>query len=150
MARKTKKEIERLKALTEQIYLTDSKINQKQLAEKIGVTEKTIASWIKKGSWEDKRVSLLTTKSNQLSFFYTQLDNLNKVINERENAYADSKEASTIINITAAIKNLETETSIGDIIQVAKDFIQYVAGADYEQSKTITKLFDEYINYKIV
>lgn len=150
MARKTKEETERLKALAQQIYLTDARITQKQLAEKIGVTEKTISDWIKKGNWEDKRVSLLTTKSNQLSFLYTQLDNLNKAINERENAYADSKEANTIIQLTSAIKNLETETSIGDIIQVAKDVIQYVAGGDYEQSKTITKLFDEYINYKIV
>ncbi|WP_233861002.1 helix-turn-helix transcriptional regulator [Tenacibaculum piscium] len=150
MARRTKEQTERLKQLAQHLYLSDNQASQKQLSEKIGVTEKTISNWINDGNWEDRRLSLLTSKSNQLNRLYRQLDALTKSIENRANNFADSKEASTIINYTASIKNLETETSIGDIIQVAKDFVQFVAGSDYDHSKQITKLFDEFINSKIV
>lgn len=147
MARLKKTESDRLNKLSEHIYITDERITIKTLSEKVGVSEKTLREWAKKGKWEGKRVSLLTTKSHQLSFLYNQLQNINKTIADRdENNFADTKEANTIIQLTAAIKNLETETSLGDIIQVAKDFIDFVGKNDLELSKTIAKQFDIYIN----
>ncbi len=151
MARRSKKDTERLKQLAEHLYLADSQIIIKALAEKVGVTEKTLSKWAKDGKWNDKRTSLLTTKNNQLSFLYGQLKNLNQAIADRkDNPFASNKEADTIIKLTAGIKNLETETSLGDIIQTAKEFIDYVSESDYEKAKEITKLFDGFINYKAV
>lgn len=149
MARRTKEQTERLKQLAEHLYLADNKITIKALAEKMGVTEKTLSKWIEAGKWDDKRTSLLTTKSQQLTFLYKQLQNLNNTIaNRKESNYADSKEANTIIQLTAAIKNLETETSLGDIIQTAKEFVEYISESNYEKAKEITKLFDGFINSK--
>ncbi len=149
MARRTKEQTERLKQLAEHLYLADTKITVKALAEKLGVTEKTLSKWIEEGKWNDKRISLLTTKSQQLSFLYTQLQNLNNVIaNREEQNYANSKEANTITQLTAAIQKLETETSLGNIIQVAKEVVEYVGESDYEKAKEIAKIFDGFINYK--
>ncbi len=147
MARRTKEQTEQIKENAAYRYITDNTITIRQLAQKVGVTEKTLSNWAKEGKWKEKRISLLTTKSNQLAFLYNQLQNLNKTIAERDNNnYADTKEANTIIQLTTAIKNLETETSLGDIIQVAKNFTDFVNKTDNELAKEIVKQFDVYIN----
>lgn len=124
-------------------------LTQKEIAERVSVTEKTIASWIKKEKWESLKKSLLTTKQNQLGFFYDQLDFLNNDIAAREFKVADGKEADTIIKLTAAINRLETETSIGDTVEVARNFIEFVRPQDLELAKTITNLFDVFITAKM-
>ena len=62
MARKTKAEQERLKELAEHLYTSDTRITKKEVAEKVGVTQNTIAKWIDLGKWDEKRISLVTTK----------------------------------------------------------------------------------------
>jgi transcriptional regulator with XRE-family HTH domain len=124
-------------------------LTQKEIAERVSVTEKTIASWIKKEKWESLKKSLLTTKQNQLGFLYDQLDFLNTDIASREFKVAAGKEADTIIKLTAAINRLETETSIGDTVEVARNFIEFVRPQDLELAKTITNLFDVFITAKM-
>jgi transposase len=124
-------------------------ITQKEIASRVSVTEKTLANWIKAGKWESLRKSLLTTKQAQLSFLYDQLDFLNTDISERDYKVAVGKEADTIIKLTAAINRLETETSIGDTVEVARHFIEFVRPQDLELAKTITNLFDVFITAKM-
>lgn len=124
-------------------------ITQKEIAERISVTEKTLTKWIKDGKWESLKKSLLTTKQNQLSFLYDQLDFINTDISKRDYKVAVGKEADTIIKLTAAINRLETETSIGDTVEVARNFIEFVRPQDLELAKTITNLFDVFITAKM-
>lgn len=124
-------------------------LTQKEIAERVSVTEKTLAKWIKEGKWDSLKKSLLTTKQNQLSFLYDQLDFLNTDISKRDFKVAVGKEADTIIKITAAINRLETETSIGDTVEVARNFIEFVRPQDLELAKTITNLFDVFITAKM-
>jgi len=124
-------------------------ITQKEIASRVSVTEKTLANWIKAGKWDSLKKSLLTTKQNQLSFLYDQLDFLNTAIADREYKVAIGKEADTIIKLTAAINRLETETSIGDTVEVARHFIEFVRPQDLELAKTITNLFDVFITAKM-
>lgn len=124
-------------------------LTQKEIAERVSVTEKTLTSWIKKEKWDGLKKSLLTTKQTQLAFLYDQLDFLNTDISKRDFKVADGKEADTIIKLTAAINRLETETSIGDTVEVARNFIEFVRPQDLELAKTITNLFDVFITAKM-
>lgn len=144
MALRKAQEKEYAKAL----YLAGG-LTQKEIAERVSVTEKTLAKWIKEGKWESLKKSLLTTKNNQLSFLYDQLDFLNTDISKRDFKVAVGKEADTIIKITAAINRLETETSIGDTVEVARQFIDFVRQQDLELAKIITNLFDVFITAKM-
>lgn len=144
MALKKAQEKEYAKAL----YLAGG-LTQKEIAERAGVTEKTLTRWIREGKWDDLKKSLLTTKQSQLSFLYNQLDFLNTDISKRDFKVATAKEADTIIKITAAIQRLETETSIGDTVEVARHFIEFVRPQDLELAKTITNLFDVFITAKM-
>ncbi|MBS7234063.1 DDE transposase family protein [Flavobacterium psychroterrae] len=124
-------------------------LTQKEIAERVSVTEKTLAKWIKEGKWENLKKSLLTTKQNQLSFLYDQLDFLNTDISKRDFKVAVGKEADTIVKISASINRLETETSIGDTVEVARNFIDFVRSQDLELAKKITNLFDVFITAKM-
>lgn len=162
-------------------------LTQKEIAEKVGVTEKTLCKWIKDGKWETLKKSLLTTKQSQLSELYDQLEFINNEIKTRPIVYdfplfllkpikvkdedgserleypvfnkedypikignvATSKDADIISKITSSIKRLETETSIGDTVEVARAFIEFVRPQDLELAKKITNLFDAFINAKI-
>lgn len=128
-----------------QILYTKERLSGKEIAERVGVSEKTISNWKEKYLWEQLRKSLLVTKEEQLRKLYNQLDFITTKIEERENAVADTKEADVISKITSAIKQLETETSIAEIFEVGKQFIQFVRSDDIEMAKTITGFYDAFI-----
>lgn len=128
-----------------QILYTKERLSGKEIAERVGVSEKTISNWKEKYLWEQLRKSLLVTKEEQLRKLYNQLDFITTKIEERENAVADTKEADVISKITSAIKQLETETSIAEIFEVGKQFIQFVRSDDIEAAKTITGFYDAFI-----
>lgn len=60
-----------------------------------------------------------------------------------------SKEADIISKITSSINKLETETSIGEIVDVAKQIIQFTQGIDLDFAKQLTEYFDLFIKQKM-
>lgn len=136
------------KEFAKALYLAGG-ITQKEIAERVKVTEKTLTKWVKEGKWDSFKKSLLTSKQNQLSFFYDQLDWINTEISKRDYKVATSKEADGIIKLTSAINKLETETSIGDTVEVARNFIEFVRPQNLELAKQITNLFDVFITAKM-
>ena len=62
---------------------------------------------------------------------------------------ATSKEADVISKITSSINKLENETSIGHIVEVAQEMIEFVREIDFEKAKEMTTFFDLFINHKM-
>ena len=60
--------------------------------------------------------------------------------------FANSKDADIIAKLTGAIKKLETETNIGDTVDVAKKIIQFIGTQDIAFANVLTKYCDAYIN----
>lgn len=130
------------------LYLTERGITQKEIAERTGVTEATVCGWVKKFGWDTMKKSLLTTKDEQLSMLYSQLDAANNAIINRDDGakFPTAKEADAILKITAAISRLETETNIGDKMSIGREFLMYVRKvSDFEVSKNIGRLFNDYV-----
>lgn len=63
--------------------------------------------------------------------------------------FPTSKEANTLIAITNNIKKLETETSIGEIYEVATGFLDFLKPQKFELYKELVPLFDAFINSKL-
>lgn len=164
---------------------TEKNLTQKEIAEKAGVTEKTLIKWINENDqqWKKLRNSLMTTKPHQIKMLYGQLERLNEQIQTRKIVYdvpeqllkpikvkdasgkekleypkfneqdypikignfPTSKESDTIVEITNAINKLEGETSVGDMVQVAMMFCEFVRDIDFEQAQKISELFDMFI-----
>lgn len=139
---------EQKKDYARQLYLNDSSITQAEIAEKVGVSKVTVCKWVKEGKWQELQTSLLVGKEEQLSRLYRQLKLLNDAIEDREEGknFAGSKDADAILKITAAIRNLETETNIAEKMATGKEFLAFVrktSGFDF--SKEVAKLFNAYI-----
>jgi transposase len=148
MANELNKEAKKL--LAKDLFLT-GKRQQKEIAKMVGVSENTIGRWVKDGKWELLRSSLTTTKESILANYYAQLASINNIIAERKEGEraATSKEADQIIKLSAAIKNLETETGIAEITSVCTGVCEFVRQFDVDKAKEISELFNAYIEYKM-
>ena len=68
---------------------TEKNLTQKEIAEKAGVTEKTVTKWIGENDYEWRKLkkSLMTSKANQIKSYYEQLERLNDEIKDRKILY---------------------------------------------------------------
>lgn len=131
----------------ELLYM-QNQLNQKEIAEKVGVAEKTIRQWKEKYCWEQMRKSLLTSKSQIISFLYNVLDRLKTKV-EAEEGIGDTKIADMVVKYTAAIKNLETETSIGELMEAGKRFHKYMQAIDPDQALQMLNNYDGFIKEQL-
>lgn len=131
------------------LYLT-GQYNQKEIAEIIGTSEKTLSKWVNDpaGKWDDLKTSLLTTRNNELGRLYKMLKVMNDSLDEKSELRIpiNSKDADAVLKLTQAIKNLEIETSIAEKVDVGTEFINMVSKEDTALAKQISKWFDIYLN----
>jgi transposase-like protein len=140
--------IKQKKEWAQQLYC-DGSNTQKAIADKIGVSEKTLSKWVNEEKWEKLRKSLLISKQEQLANMYDQLSEINEAIRKKPQGerYANSKEADIMAKITASIEQLEEETNITDVFEVGKRFITFLQNHDFEKSKEVVDLYDAFIKH---
>lgn len=140
--------IKQKKDFAKQLFLNDKGITQAEIADRVGVSKVTICKWVNEGKWDEMRTSLLVGKDMQLSWLYRQLEQWKDTVEQREDGkqLLTSKEADAVVKITAAIKNLETETNTAEKIATGKEFLAFVRKTcGLDQSKEIARLFNAYI-----
>lgn len=150
MAKMTRADIETKKSLAFTLYV-DNGFEQKLIAEKIGVTEKTISKWKQEGNWEDSRQEARTGISKRRKRILATLDNVLANIEQREppKNVPDTKESDTITKLTAAIQNLETELSLAHISEAGKQFVSYVQQAyGKDEAVRVVDLWHEFLMIK--
>jgi transposase-like protein len=123
-------------------------VSQKEIAAKVGTSENTITKWKEAGNWDKLRKSMLTTKTEILRNLYNILDKINGKLKE-EDSIGDTKIADMYVKYTAAIKNLETETSIGQIAEVARMFVNWLQTIDPQFALTVLNHFDKFIKEQL-
>lgn len=131
------------------LLYTQENLTQKEIAEKVGVSEQTITKWVnaENEEWKRLRQSIIVTKKEQLSRIYEQIDEINVSIRSREpgKRYADSKEADTLVKLTTAARNLESEASVSDAIEVGKKFLGWLKPLAPAKAREIAVMFDDFI-----
>lgn len=120
--RHEKETIQRKKEYAKLLFTTQGVTVQKELAERVGVSAVTMNKWVHEEGWESLRASVILTKENELHRFYMQVTELNDYIQLKEvgHRFANSKEADTLVKLSGAIRQLETDTSVADTIEVLK------------------------------
>lgn len=138
--------IEQKKEWAQHLYCSNI-LTQKAIAEKVGVSEKTLSKWVNDGNWDRLRKSLLISKQEQLANLYEQLSEINEAIKKKPEGerYADSRQADIMSKITSSIEQLEEETNLTDIMEVGKRFIVFIQQQDFEKSKEVVVLYDAFI-----
>ena len=124
---------------------------QAEIAERVGVSRVTVNNWIGKGNWEQLKASITITREEQLKNLYRQLAELNNAIMGKPEGerFPNAAEADTISKLSNAIKKLETEVGLADIISVFSDLLKWVRTYDSTQAKEITPLLDAFVKSKL-
>lgn len=146
----TELSIQQKKEWAKTLYLKEN-LTQLEIAERVGVSRVTVNNWINKNGWEMLRTSITITREEQLKSLYRQLAELNNAImNQPEGKrFPNTAEADTISKLSNAIKKMETEVGLADIISVFSDLLKWVRAHDPERAREISPLLDAFVKSKI-
>ncbi|WP_312399509.1 transposase [Chryseobacterium sp.] len=127
-------------SIAQDLYLETDK-TQKEIAEIVGVTEKTLGKWKWDGEWELLK-SASTVTSRKI------IDNLYKRAYElSENP---KSKPDDIIKIANSIEKLSNKkVTVSHIINVFKDFTAYAFNQDADLAKKINLMQKKYVDFKI-
>lgn len=140
--------IDQKKEFAKLLYVRE-RLTQKEVAERADVSEATMSKWVREYAWEKLRRSLMVTKQEQIGRLYDQIEALNAEIEAREIKVPNNKEADVLSKLTAALRNLETEISIGEIVEVGMEFCDYVRQQAPDKIGDVVSLFDGFIKTAI-
>lgn len=142
---KTKADIESKKYLAKILY-TREQLEGKVVAQRVGVAEKTISKWVTDGNWKALRNRLLVSKDQQLNLLYEQLEKLNEQIQASEEGFASTREADIIIKLTAAIRNLENDLNIADLVESGIRFVKFTQSTEsFETTQHMMELWNSFL-----
>ena len=113
----------------------------------VNIDESEVRLWVHDNKWTDVKRSNLTSKENQLQTMYSILEKATDRMKNDENP--NPKDADLLIKYTAAIKNLETDTSLTQIVEVAKLFTTWLYRRDIPLTKTVTLQLDAFIKERL-
>ena len=132
------------------LYLREN-LTQQEIAERVGVSRVTVSNWVRAGKWEEQKAGLTLTRQEQVANLYRQVAEINRAISARAEGerFPNSKEADILGKPSAAIRNMEQETGIADIISVLTSFIEWLRPLDLDKAKELTRLADAYIKDKL-
>jgi len=150
MARMTKQETEKKKEHAKLLYTKENITNQKELAERTGVTEKTVSKWIEDGNWKKLKKNIPLTRQEQYNNLMDELEKLNEFVKSSELGFADSKVADTRRKLIKDIKDLEAEEiGLSETISVQVAFLEFVRKRNHTDAVLIASYSDLFIKSKL-
>ncbi len=110
------------------ILFTREKLDQKIVAKRVGVSEKTISKWANDFNWKSLRNRLLVGKEVILAGLYEELEEMQYALQAKPlgQRFSDSKMSDAKLKLTASIRNLETELAIADLVESGIRFIRHL------------------------
>jgi len=127
-------------------YLFMARTPQKDIAERVGVTEKTVTKWKVDGSWEEKRAA----KTISMDELVTKaLQKINELLD------SESFNADAFAKAVAQLKSLKTGNTVDDEIMTFISFQNYLIqnrtaeGLSEEFIKTVVRQQDNYIQIRL-
>lgn len=124
------------------------KIPQKEIAERVGVSQQTLVKWKDEGGWEYKRVAKTVSRDNIIN---KVLLRLNEMLDNADEFNAD--EFSKAANQLSKLKQGCTVDDIADILTKFGDWVIEQSASDKtittEFVQQLTKLQDKYLLNRI-
>lgn len=149
--RLTNEEKERKKGLAKVLFLQEKNISFKEIAERIEVSEKTIADWVKNEKWEGLRRNILLTRQEQLVMLQDELNEINTYIKSLPEGarFADFKLAQVRNQLVKNIKDLETKAMLPEMINALTRFLDFVRKENLEEAQLLADYTDQFIKSQL-
>ena len=129
---------------------------QKSIANKIGVTEKTVSRWVDKEGWAEKRAAENITRPELVNKLLITINKLIEQVNESDDPDLISGLGDKLSKLSTTIEKLDKKANVVDAIEVFMAFgkwMQYRSSFDSEITpellRAINKYQDLYISEQI-
>nr|DAU16168.1 MAG TPA: Protein of unknown function (DUF1804) [Caudoviricetes sp.] len=134
--------------MAQRLYV-EGEYTQEEVATIIGVTRQTIVRWSKEHHWQELKVATSVSPERQIRQLRQQIDNINEAVLARPPAdrWATTAESDSINKLAAAIKKLQKDVGIEDIVSVGMGMTSWMRSSDPERAKDLSNLFNAYIQY---
>lgn len=137
----TKHSRKELKALAFELFM-QTDFSQKQIADKIGISEVTISKWKSEGNWEDLKGAETITAKKITANIYQEMFKLSQA--------GSALNADKMIKLAATIEKLsDRRLAISHYINAFKDLSTFLFEKDPELGKRANLLMNEFIQEKI-
>jgi len=105
-----------------------SDMTQAQIAELVGVTQKTISIWAIEGRWQKLKELAVTTPAVIIEEIYNELSEINLAIRARDvgNRFATPQEADTRRKLLASIRYIKEQQSASSHMEVLINFTEFL------------------------
>ena len=128
-------------------------VTQADIASKVGIAEKTLSRWIHDNDWHSRRAATNVTRDELVNKTLGVIDSLLEKAMEEKNP---SKLADQLSKLAGAIRNLDKQATVVDVVQVFMAFNKWLSARisfdpeiTQEILKTINKYQDMFINEKL-
>jgi transcriptional regulator with XRE-family HTH domain len=125
----------------------NTNLTQAQIAELIGVSQKTISLWMNDGKWKSLRNTALRAPVVLIEHMAQELSELHRGIASREpgKRYATLHEAEIRRKIMMSMKYIREQQSKGAHAEVMINFMEFVQRRNMADAKTIILHADAYM-----
>lgn len=129
----------------------DTGMKQSEIAETVGVTEKTITQWKAKNDWVALKAAHGVTASEIIGAYLRQLQALKDQINTRPQGenFPTTREADIIMKVTKSIKILQRDLTLSDYIACYEQLLSFTVSLKPAMVKDLAAVCREFIQIKV-
>lgn len=116
-----------------------------ELAEKVGVTPKTVGNWIK--DWKELKAAKTATKDEIIARYLRQINSILKLADDEERTTTDA-EADKISKLNKAMEAIDKEIGLSIFIQVFQEYNSFLLPLDAPLARNNNKFQDKFLQLK--
>jgi transposase len=137
---KSRKELEATRELAYILYLNF--VQNKEIAERCGVSQQTITAWVNSGNWKEKRAAKTITRTELIN---KTLEQINTLLSSED--MLSSKTADKLVKLAALVERLDKKNSPVLTMEVFISFtgwLQKQSLTDNNVSIDLIKIINKY------
>ncbi len=128
-----------------ELFLTSER-SRAEIAEEVGVSEKTISNWSVKGGWYELKKASVQAPAVMVQQMYDEIEQINAIIRSRPEGqrHPTVAEAELRRKIITSIRSVKRQLSTPELYQALRDFALYVVRRN-ERHRGLDYYIEEYI-----
>lgn len=129
--------------LAEQLFI-DGELTQKEIAERLGISEKTISVWKTKYRWDELLAAKRTSRSNLISNLYSSINQIVNGAQDKKRPLTPA-EADSIHKLSSSIEKIQGGKTLSNYVSALTDFLNWLREFDLDAAKVLAKLSKEFL-----
>lgn len=141
----TRQDREKQKSLARSLYLAG--MEQKEIAEKVGVSCVTISKWNAAGGWKEARAAKNITRPELVNKLLFTIDNIIEQVNQSDDPSLLAGLGDKLSKLSSVIEKLDKKANVVDAMEVFMAFskwIEFRSSTDPDVTSELIKAINKY------